>query len=184
MRNREVGPSITYTWFGAQVPVTLCYRRYNSSSDITEDGLELEFASQGSVTNHLSKHPTLSCDIRLKWCVQAAEALAFVHSKGVIHCNFHTDKLSLDAELNALLSDNQGTIKKATMVTLRKVPDTFSSVGPTSLPSEATDGFAFGSLIYTIMVGIDPYSQLSDAKVEERYRRTNSLILVLAIVER
>lgn len=51
---------------------------------ITEGGLKLEFASQGSVTYHLGKNPAPSAALRLRWCRQAAEAVAFLHTKGAM----------------------------------------------------------------------------------------------------
>ncbi|KAF2174695.1 kinase-like protein [Zopfia rhizophila CBS 207.26] len=137
---------------------------------ITEHGLKLEFASQGSVTYHLSKDPALSTELRLRWCRQAAEAVAFLHSKGVIHCDLNTNNLLLDAELNALLSDFQGTFKDLDGYAMESARY-FLPREATSPPNEVTDLFALGTLMYTIMAGIEPYPELSDAEVEERYRR-------------
>ncbi|KAH8732461.1 kinase-like domain-containing protein [Phaeosphaeriaceae sp. PMI808] len=137
---------------------------------ITEDGLNLEFASHGSVTHHLRKNPALSTELRLRWCRQAAEAVTFLHSKGVIHCDLNTNNLLLDAELNALLSDFQGTFKDLDGYAMES-SRYFLPRKATSPPNEATDIFALGTLMYTIMVGIEPYPELSDAEVEERYRR-------------
>lgn len=42
---------------------------------------------------------------------------------------------------------------------------------PTTPPNVTTDLFALGSTIYTIMTGHEPYLDLPDAEVEERYRK-------------
>lgn len=137
---------------------------------ITEDGLKLEFASQGSVTDHLGKNPAPSTAFRLRWCRQAAEAVAFLHTKGVIHCDLHTNNLLLDAELNVLLSDFQGTFKKLDGYAMESARY-FLPREATSPPNEVSDIFALGTLMYTIMSGIEPYPELSDADVEKRYQR-------------
>lgn len=137
---------------------------------ITDDGLKMEFASQGSVTYYLGNHPLLSTELRLRWCRQAAEALAFLHSKGVIHCDLNTNNLLLDAELNALLSDFQGTYKGLDGYAMESARY-FLPRAAISPPNEVTDMFALGTLMYTIMVGIEPYLGLSEGEVEERYRK-------------
>jgi serine/threonine protein kinase len=135
---------------------------------ITERGLRMEFASQGRVTDYLSKGP--STKLRLRWCRQAAEAVAFLHSKGVIHCDLHTNNLLLDDQLNALLSDFQGTFKDLDGYAMES-SRYFLPREATSPPNEITDIFALGTLMYTIMVGVEPYPDLSDTEVEGRYRR-------------
>ncbi|KAH8730486.1 kinase-like domain-containing protein [Phaeosphaeriaceae sp. PMI808] len=135
---------------------------------ITGNGLKMEFASQGSVTDYLSKDP--STKLRLRGCRQAAEALAFLHSKGVIHCDLHTNNLLLDSQLNALLSDFQGTFKDLDGYAIESIRY-FLPREATSPPNEVTDIFALGILIYTITVGIEPYPVLSDIEVEEYYRK-------------
>ncbi|KAF2789396.1 kinase-like protein [Melanomma pulvis-pyrius CBS 109.77] len=137
---------------------------------ITDHGLKLEFASQGSVTHYLAKNPASSTELRLRWCRQAAEALAFLHSKGIIHCDLHTNNLLLDAKLNALLSDFQGTYKHLDGYAMESARY-FLPREATSPPNQVTDMFALGTLMYTIMVGIEPYPGLLEAEVEERYRR-------------
>jgi serine/threonine protein kinase len=138
--------------------------------DITKDGLKLEFASQGSVAHHIRKNSAPPTALRLRWCRQAAEAVAFLHSKGVIHCDLNTNNLLLDAKLNALLSDFQGTYQDLDGYAMESARY-FLPREVTSPPNEVTDIFALGTLIYTIMSGIEPYPELSDVDVEERYRR-------------
>ncbi|KAF2013566.1 kinase-like protein [Aaosphaeria arxii CBS 175.79] len=136
---------------------------------LTSSGLKLEFASQGRVTDYLSsQNPSL--ELRLRWCRQAAEAVAFLHSKGVIHCDLHTNNLLLNDELNALLSDFQGTFKDLDGYAMESTRY-FLPREATNPPNEKTDIFALGTLMYTIMLGVEPYPDLSDAEVEDRYRR-------------
>jgi len=145
---------------------------------LTENGLRLQFVSRGSVTQYLSKSPSIT--LRLRWCRQAAEALAFVHSKGVIHCDLHTNNLLLDDQLNALLSDFQGTFEDLDGYAMESTRY-FLPREATSTPNQTTDIFALGTLIYTIMLGVGPYPDLLDTEVEECYKKqdfpnTNSLV--------
>jgi serine/threonine protein kinase len=146
-----------------------CHDRIVRCLGLTNHGLKLEFASNGSVSYRLSQDPTLSSALRLKWCLQAAEAVAFLHSKGVIHCDLHINNLLLDAELNALLSDFQGKFENVDGYAMESARY-FLPRDVTTPPNEITDIFALGTLIYTIMVGSEPYPDLSNAEVEERYR--------------
>ena len=41
----------------------------------------------------------------LRWARQAAKALAFVHSCGIIHCDVHVANFFLDQDLNLKLGD-------------------------------------------------------------------------------
>ena len=58
----------------------------------TKKGLKLQSASQGSATQRLNSEPNMPKELRFKWCRQASEALAYIHSKRVIHCDLHTYK--------------------------------------------------------------------------------------------
>ncbi|OBT84775.1 hypothetical protein VE02_08109 [Pseudogymnoascus sp. 03VT05] len=76
---------------------------------LSADGLYLERATNGTLHDFiLSNHPTISLQQRLTWCREAAEAVAHVHSKRVIHCDIQLTNLLLDENLRLKLSDFQG----------------------------------------------------------------------------
>jgi serine/threonine protein kinase len=53
-----------------------------------EDGLLLEYLPNGSIERYLrSNAPCTTVAQRLRWGQQAAEGLAYVHMKNVIHCD-------------------------------------------------------------------------------------------------
>jgi serine/threonine protein kinase len=139
---------------------------------LTKDGLKLEFAKEGSISSYMERTnaSAIPVNVRLNWSRQAAEAVGFIHSRGVIHCDIHTNNLLLDDKLDIKLSDFQGTYKdldghamESTRFCLPRDPST--------PPNTTTDLFALGSAIYTIMTGHEPYLDLSDEEVEERYRK-------------
>lgn len=135
-------------------------------------GLRFELAQEGSVKNYLAKIPPshIPPKLRLKWSRQAAEAVDFIHSKNVIHCDIHPNNLLLDSDLDIKLCDFQGICGDLD----GKVMESVRSFLPrewTSPPTVATDLFALGSAIYEIATGHEPYEELGEAEIEERYKK-------------
>ena len=137
---------------------------------MTKHGLNLELAAEGSISHYLEKTPALSVPtkLRLKWSRQAAEAVAFIHSKGVIHCDIHTNNFLLDEDLNTKLSDFQGTFQDFDGFAMESARY-YLPRDATSPPTITTDLFALGTALYTIMTGIEPFPGLSEVEVEKRY---------------
>jgi serine/threonine protein kinase len=148
------------------------HKRIIQCLGLTEDGLKLELAEGGSISSHVQRtHASaIPVDLRLKWSQQAAEAVAFIHSKGVVHCDIHTNNLLLDDNLDVKLSDFQGTYKDLDGYAMESTRFCLPRE-PTAPPNVTTDLFALGSSIYTIMTGYEPYRDLPDAEVEERYKK-------------
>lgn len=72
-------------------------------------GLILELAENGNMHGYLwdCRHANAAPDdsTLLRWARQAAEALSFVHSCGIIHCDIHVANFFLDRDLNLKLGD-------------------------------------------------------------------------------
>jgi serine/threonine protein kinase len=124
----------------------------------------------GTVADYLyNANPRPSLKERLKWALQAAEAVAYVHTKCVLHCNIGVGNLLLDKNLNIKLCDFQGKLLHPDG-TIRldgeSAEDTKSSM-PRSDPNDAnqkTDIFALGSAIYFIIEGHPPFPELDSRK--------------------
>lgn len=108
--------------------------------------------------------------LRLKWRTQAAEAIQFIHSKGVIHSDLRPDNFLLHtvagSALDLLLCDFGGSTNGE--IDGGHLPDFgFSDPcgGCESTPS--TDIFSLGSIYYTIMTGHWPYRTASPFKSME-----------------
>jgi serine/threonine protein kinase len=149
--------------------------------DYTDDGLYLERAVNGDIHDYLTNNPTISLQQRLTWCRQAAEAVAYAHSKRVIHCDIRPRNLLLDKNLDLKLADFQGKHLSADGEVLlngfASEPSRFSC--PRELPDYAnikTDLFALGSTIYFIMMGHDIFPDIDeqddgfDEEVQRRFR--------------
>ncbi|KAJ6185451.1 hypothetical protein N7519_006752 [Penicillium mononematosum] len=88
---------------------------------------------------------------RISWCREAAEAVAWIHSRGVLHCDIQPTNLLLDDELHIKLSD-------------------FQISGWNNL-------FALGCTIYLIMMGHAVFPEIVDEeegwydKVREKFEK-------------
>ena len=133
----------------------------------TDDGLYLERAVNGDIHEYLTHNLTISLQQRLTWCRQTAEAVAYAHSKRVIHCDIRPRNLLLDENLDLKLADFQGKHLSAAgevlLNGLSSEPCKFSC--PRDLPDYSdikTDLFALGSTIYFIIMGHDVFPDVTD----------------------
>ncbi|KAL4804179.1 kinase-like domain-containing protein [Aspergillus unguis] len=70
----------------------------------SDTGLYLERAINGTLAHYLeSDNPPPSTLQRVSWCREAAEAVAWVHARGAIHCDIQPTNLLLDDELHIKL---------------------------------------------------------------------------------
>jgi serine/threonine protein kinase len=123
-------------------------------------------ANHGDLQNYLDSHNAdISQDLRLKWCLQAVEAIAYLHSKGVIHSDLRPENFLLHAYTpgsppDLFLSDFGGSYYRIgdTPIDGQHLPDTgfFNPNNPWTSTKD-TDVFALGSVVYTIMTGHWPY---------------------------
>jgi serine/threonine protein kinase len=160
-------------------------------------------ASDGNLQKYIDQHhASINISLRLKWRSQAAEAIEFIHGKGVIHSdlrpeNFllHTDTVAGN-KLDLLLCDFGGSTNGE--IDGRHLPDSgfFNPCHPPE-STESTDIFSLGSIYYTIMTGHWPYRSpgpfkaLEEMKTYEehvdawfackRYPRVNGLAAGLVI---
>jgi len=71
-----------------------------------EDGFLLEYMLNGSIADYLyNVNPQPSIQERLKWAMQAAEAVTYIHTKDVLHCDIGVGNLFLDKDLDIRLCD-------------------------------------------------------------------------------
>ncbi|RJE17565.1 Protein tyrosine kinase [Aspergillus sclerotialis] len=150
-------------------------------------GLYLERARNGNIGNYLhnteSERPRPSDSQRLAWCHEVAEAVVWIHSRRVLHCDLHPWNVLLDDELHVKLADFQG----------RQLSEDGSSVlldgwsaeparffCPRDDPFDAdvyTEIFALGCTIYFIMMGHAVFPDIIDGekgwreKVADRFEK-------------
>ncbi|RDI79799.1 hypothetical protein Vi05172_g10218 [Venturia inaequalis] len=109
--------------------------------------------------------------LRRKWARQAAEALAFVHAKDVIHSDFHPNNLLIDEHLDIQLCDFAGSVFGALDGGAMESVRFFLPRDPMSTPDTRSDLFALGSTMYFIMSDHEPYHQMADEEVADYFLR-------------
>jgi serine/threonine protein kinase len=123
-------------------------------------------ANHGDLQRYLDNHnEDISESLRLKWCMQAAEAIAYIHSKSVIHSDLRPENYLLHVRDDGvspelLLCDFGGSCYKIgdKVIDGGHLPDTgFFNPNSEWVSNEDTDTFALGSVFYTIMTGHWPH---------------------------
>jgi serine/threonine protein kinase len=143
--------------------------RIISLKSFSDTGLYLERAVNGTLAYYLleSGNPTPSTQQRLSWCREAAEAVAHVHSKRVLHCDIQPTNLLLDIELHLKLSDFQGKLlsEDGEILLDGGSGEPCRFYFPRDDPFEAdikTDLFPLGCTIYFIMMGHAVFPDIID----------------------
>ncbi|KAJ5701278.1 hypothetical protein N7488_008826 [Penicillium malachiteum] len=138
----------------------------------TEYGLILQRASNGSLSEYVTSTSFISYDQGLLWCKQAAEAVSYIHTKQVIHCDINLRNFLLDKNFDLLLADFQGMLKSPDGETL--LDGLFRECSKSYMPrchgdyaNVKTDLFAIGSAIYFIMTGHEIFPELDSLNDDE-----------------
>ncbi|KAL3480619.1 kinase-like domain-containing protein [Aspergillus californicus] len=136
-----------------------------------DDGLHLERAVNGTLAHYLleSDNVPLLIQQRLSWCREAAEAVAWVHAQGVLHCDIQPANLLLDEELHIKLSDFQGKqlSRDGTVLLDGGSGETGRFYCPRADPFDPdikTDLFALGCTIYLIIMGHPVFPDIVDGE--------------------
>ena len=172
-----------YNALGPHPRIVTCY-------GLDERGLLLEYATMGTVRHRLRDQnaaKSITHTVRLKWCRQAAEAVAYIHRKNVIHCDISTRNFLLDQDEDVKLSDFQGIYVDPKGVTFNgfalENAKSFLPRSPTSISNKKSDLFALGTAIYETMTGHEPFPELDEnndqdeAEIEKRYTEQNFPVL-------
>ncbi|KAI2618125.1 kinase-like protein [Hypoxylon sp. NC1633] len=133
---------------------------------IFEQGLRLEFAPNFTLRAYNQDHTDRAQ--RLRWAMQIAQAIKFIHGAGVIHGDLTCANIYLDKGLNARVGDFAGSSVDGSPLL---VLVTESHAFPGSPLSIQADLFAFGSVIYEIMTTHCPYDGLDETEITARYAR-------------
>lgn len=130
----------------------------------------LQFARHGTIRQYVQSQtykPALS--VQLRWAEQITDAISFLHSKNIMHCDISCNNIFLDDNLNAMVGDFAGSSIDDEQClgwyeTSHSHPDTED-------PSEKTEIFALGSTFYEILIGKKSYEGRDDAEIERAFRQ-------------
>lgn len=146
---------------------------------LVDHGLKLRFYPQGTLHRYLQWHPHESIEMRMKWCVQLVQAVEFLHSRSVLHCDISLRNVLLNDDLDIILADFQGIIQSRTGETIidgqaRERPKSFMPRSDLEYADVRTDLFALGSAIYHIINGHQVFPELRNRhegmEIQERFR--------------
>ncbi|KAI0398659.1 kinase-like protein [Xylaria palmicola] len=150
-----------------------------------ESGIRLEFASNHNLRSYNEVHD-VDFPQRLRWAIQVAKAINFIHQACVIHGDLTCANIFLDENLNAKLADFAGSSIDGSPL-LVVVTESHEFPGP--LLSVRADLFAFGSVLYEILTRHAPYEGLNETEIRARYVKgefpeTNSLQAIGTVIKK
>lgn len=126
-------------------------------------GLLLAEASRGSLQRVLDEDGgAIAPSARRRWCRQAVESIAHIHSRGVIHSDLRPENFlvhaTTPASLDLWLCDFGGATCEKLGLDGGHLPDPgFFDPNSKWVSTPATDIFSIGSILYTIVTGHWPY---------------------------
>ncbi|KAF2844510.1 kinase-like protein [Plenodomus tracheiphilus IPT5] len=150
-----------------------CYGLFKTTPSM-EDGLLLEEANLGDLQSYIDKNNAKITDnVRKQWSLQCAEALAYVHSKGVVHANVSTTNAllhNLGQTTNLILADFGGSKCRELNLDGGLIPDDpFRDPQLKEFDSPKVDVFSLGIVIYIVITGHYPFREGLAPQGEERY---------------
>ncbi|KAH8799642.1 kinase-like domain-containing protein [Xylogone sp. PMI_703] len=129
-------------------------------------GLLLNQANHGNLQAYIDNNPSIDLRQRVIWCRQLTEAIAYIHSRGVVHSDLRPRNIlvheTTPGSRDLLLCDFGGSTCDELGLDGGCLPDGpfyHPSFGFTSTP--ALDIFGLGSLFYTVLTGYWPYRSTS-----------------------
>ena len=112
LKNPRIAGDSTSIEVKAQLLAVLgSHPRIINSYGPNEHGLLLQYAPNGNLSGYIALNPGVSLSQKQLWYKQAAEAVSYIHQKGVIHCDISPRNFLLDDKLDILLADFQGMLK-------------------------------------------------------------------------
>lgn len=121
----------------------------------------------------LQEGKTVGFDQAVEWSCQAAEGLAYIHSKEILQGDIGCHNLLLDQHNHLKFCDFAGSSIDGEDPTVccdtRYQPYTDDSEYPVTVRTEL---FGLGSLLYEIWTGSMPYQDESDEDVNDHFRKS------------
>ena len=127
---------------------------------------------EGTLRERLSKHEPLPKNLALKWSLQLAIGLAYIHSKGVLQSDFGCHNVLLDNEDNLKLCDFAGSSIDNEPAIVES-GDQFQKIFVNDLAAGSEllcELFALGCALYEIWTTNMPYENESKEYIEQMYQ--------------
>ncbi len=142
--------------------------------------IELEYYTNGTLKRYVDQHRANITDIFLKrWARQMIEGTVFIHAMGVRHSDIRLSQWLLDADLDARLSDFNGSgYDGQTALGLdgskalgNESPSHYMPRDPAADSTFESDVFALGSALYELVAGQMPYEGFGPELIETLFRQ-------------
>lgn len=145
-----------------------------------KDYIVLEHYVNGTLKDHVDRQQgSIAAPCLKRWARQIIESVAFIHMMRVRHSDLRLDQWLLDNEMNARLSDFNGSGYDAraalglegSKAVGNEESSYFLPRDPAADNTNETDLFALGSVLYELVVGHRPYKDLDDHTIESLYEQ-------------
>jgi serine/threonine protein kinase len=133
--------------------------------------LQLEFASKGSFRDLISANKPIGISLQFAWAEGPATGQAYMHSRGVNHCDFSCRNVFVTEQNIVKIGDfggagldgeeSDGVEEARYELPLRDRQG--------DRPCLKRDLFALGSAIYEVMAWRQPFTELTDEEVGHRF---------------
>jgi serine/threonine protein kinase len=123
--------------------------------------LVTEYAARGSLRNCLNAHTKLPVATRVKYIVQAAEALQYMHDKGYIHRDVKPENMLLTPDDSIVLCDLGIAMPIPSGKDRVNSMGTATYVAPEQIegyPSQKSDQYSLAIVAYELFCGVCPFS--------------------------
>ncbi|KAF2498805.1 kinase-like protein [Lophium mytilinum] len=174
---------IAYERFAARKPPSTIPRYYGIDEN-HPGGLLLEYAEKGNLRDYLFlcnmiEQSPPSPELIYRWARQAAEALSFAHSCGVLHADIHCSNFLLDSNYDLKVADFAGASIDGSKSwscyryshRLFEPGDNDGTKGKGMKITVRSEIFAMGSAMYAMVQGHDPFVELEYANDWEGVKR-------------
>lgn len=125
----------------------------------------MDLIEQGSLESFTNPQNTAQEDRALLWFEQICDALSYVHSKGLIHCDLKPANILLDGREHIRVVDfgqsrifTESSASMGTLFYMDPQQATLSEPGSPVQPDIRWDIYALGASMYSILTGYVPYT--------------------------
>jgi serine/threonine protein kinase len=145
--------------------------RIIESGGLTENGLLLRYAKNGTLYDYILQHSNLSTIQRIQLCTQIAEGLVHLHSRFVYHGDLRPGNILLDENFDVKLADVQGVLTshdgRVVLDGLARESSMYYMPRDRDHLDIKTDLFAFGSTVHFVMTGQEVFPDLSPSTYQD-----------------